>query len=748
MVTDLDGHLTERALTSLRAELRRRERILHEAGAKDIEDYWRLDDTSNPPLARLTLVIDEFASLVEELPDFMDGLVDIGRRGRSLGIHLILATQRPSGVVSPAIKTNTNLRIAMRVTDAADSVDVIDSPLSSRIAKDTPGRGYVRVGHENLTEFQAARIGQRRRTASADTLQVTSIEWEDLGSPLTLTSDAQLVAEETELSELVRAINAASLSAQIPTQRSPWLDPLPRNFVLEAEQPPEEPTLVAPYALEDQPSLQARGTASLDIRNGGHLLAIGDPGSGRSMLLRTLAGSIALSCPADDVHLFGIDCGNGALLPLTQLRQCGAVVSRTEPDRVDRLITRLLEEIGRRQQTLARGGFATMQDQREANPSDSLPYIVVLLDRWEGFVAEFDSIDGGRLISSFQHIAREARGVGIRLVVTGDRSALSPRVSSLFEEIVLLRLNDKSSYAAAGLNPRKLPDRIDPGRGYRAQSGTELQIAMLGLDPSGPSQVDAFQQIAGLTNARNAAVPEAMLPAPIAVLPQLVEAHEVFSMAQRRADSDLSILVGVGGDRLRPEWVDLVQHGPGFIIGGHTRSGRSNALLVIGRSILDQEIPLVIVTPRPSTLSRLVGHPLVTVIEEPRTARADDVSSLFAGLGPPAVVLIDDVDLLVDAPITEALVRFLRGAADRKSAIVAGGNTSDMATGFRGLVPEIRKSKSGILLCPGIPQEGELLGIRLPKTAIFPGPLGRAVLSVSGRFGIIQVPLDTPVTPS
>ncbi len=162
MVTDLDGHLTERALASLAAELRRREHVLARVGARDIEGYWRAAGPEQPTMARLLLVIDEFAALVEELPSFVDGLVDLARRGRSLGIHLILATQRPSGVVSAAIKTNTNLRIAMRVTDAADSTDVIDSPLAARISKAVPGRGYVRVGHEELSEFQAARIGGRR----------------------------------------------------------------------------------------------------------------------------------------------------------------------------------------------------------------------------------------------------------------------------------------------------------------------------------------------------------------------------------------------------------------------------------------------------------------------------------------------------------------------------------------------------------------------------------------------------------
>src|SRR6185437_2958929 len=131
------------------------------AGAKDIEEYTERSGLQPRyhPLPRLVIVIDEFASLVRDLPDFVTGLVGIAQRGRSLGIHLILATQRPSGVVSADIRANTSLRIALRVTDAAESADVIDAPDAAHIAKSTPGRAYVRLGHASLVPFQAGRVG-------------------------------------------------------------------------------------------------------------------------------------------------------------------------------------------------------------------------------------------------------------------------------------------------------------------------------------------------------------------------------------------------------------------------------------------------------------------------------------------------------------------------------------------------------------------------------------------------------------
>ncbi|WP_205570056.1 FtsK/SpoIIIE domain-containing protein [Actinomyces lilanjuaniae] len=162
MVTDLDGHLTSRALESLGAELRRREHQLAGAGAKDIEDYVAAAGPDDEPMPRLMIIIDEFAALVAELPEFVEGLVDVARRGRSLGVHLVLATQRPAGVVSAEIKSNTNLRIALRVTDENDSQDVVETSVAARVPPSIPGRAWARLGHASLRAFQSSRVGAAR----------------------------------------------------------------------------------------------------------------------------------------------------------------------------------------------------------------------------------------------------------------------------------------------------------------------------------------------------------------------------------------------------------------------------------------------------------------------------------------------------------------------------------------------------------------------------------------------------------
>src|SRR5205085_12114442 len=148
-------------IDSLTAELRRRERALAAAGVADL-DTWRIrgchHDPAVEPMPRLVIVVDEFATLAEELPDFVGGLVGIAQRGRSLGIHLVLATQRPEGAVSADIRANTRLRICLAVARENESRDVIDSPRAITISRTTPGRALVRVGAHELVEVQTARV--------------------------------------------------------------------------------------------------------------------------------------------------------------------------------------------------------------------------------------------------------------------------------------------------------------------------------------------------------------------------------------------------------------------------------------------------------------------------------------------------------------------------------------------------------------------------------------------------------------
>lgn len=724
MVTDLDGALVERALASLTAELRRREAVLAEVGAKDLADYRRCGRGGTVP--RLVIVVDEFATLAEELPEFVGGLVGIAQRGRSLGVHLVLATQRPEGVVSADIRANTNLRLCLAVTRDAESRDVIDSPVAATIARTTPGRAYARTGHAELTPFQTARVGGRRpAVVAADEAPVVSIAPSaEAGDPLPRNSAAEQRDEVTDLSLLVGACRSAAARLGIPAPRSPWLPPLPTSVTVDDVRRPEDrstgtPGRLAPipFGICDVPDQQARRPLVLDLDNATHLMVLGSPRAGRTTALRTLAGSLARSVAADDAHLYVIDPG-GALGALAALPHTGAVVGRDAPERIDRLLTWLAEEVTRRQARLGAAGHAGVCEQRAAvPPAQRLPHLVVLLDRWEAFLAAYQDLDAGRLVELFYRLLREGPSAGLHVVMTADRTGLVGRVSSMIPDRLVLRLADRGDYAGAGLPTRLVPDDLPPGRGWWL-SGAPLtaQVALLDVDPSGPAQTSA---LARLTPAPATTTP----PRRIEPLPPSVQLSAL-------ATSTAGVVLGVGGDELDPLTADLCD--AGFVVSGPPRSGRSTTLVTIGRQLLADGRRVLAVAPRQSPLR---GLPVCHTDRE----ASYDLEALLADA--PDAILIDDAELLVDSPLSYLLEKAVRQMRDTNTAIVAAGTTDELVTGYRGFVVELRRAKCGVLLSPQSAADGDLLGVRLSRAVGGPVHPGRGLLCRRGTAIPLQVAL-------
>ncbi|AZM54780.1 cell division protein FtsK [Streptomyces sp. WAC 01529] len=761
MVTDLDAHLVERALESLGAELKRREHILADADAKDIEDYQDLvrRDPSHPPVPRLLIVIDEFASMVRDLPDFVTGLVNIAQRGRSLGIHLLLATQRPSGVVSPEIRANTNLRIALRVTDGGESSDVIDSPEAGHISKNTPGRAYVRLGHASLVPFQSGRVGGRRPGAAdprALAPWADALDWAALGRASLVKPKAEAREEEeiTDLKVLVDTIIEANHTLGIPAQHSPWLPALGEKLLLDeipVPAPRTAPGALAPaaYGIEDLPADQARRPVVVDFATFGHLMIGGAPRSGRSQVLRTIAGSLARTHSSADVHLYGIDCGNGALNALTRLPHCGAVVGRNQTERVVRLINRLKGELTRRQDLLADKGYADIGEQRaDAAEDERLPHLVVLLDRWEGWLPTLGEIDHGSLTDEITTIMREGASVGIHMVMTGDRQILVGRISSLTEDKYGLRLADRSDFSMLGIPARKVPEEIAPGRAFKNESGTETQFALLSEDSTGQGQAAAIAAIGEQAAARDADVPRHRRPFRVDTLPSRISFEEAWELRDPEASrSKLWALVGIGGDEVMGHGPDLAQGVPAFVIAGPAKSGRSTVLLNMARSFRAQGVRLVVAAPRQSPLRELEGQEGVLKVFTGDDIDEDEFEELIdeADASPedPVVVLIDDAEILEDADAASHFKRIIQRGADLGLAMVLAGDEEDVCSGFSGWQVDAKKGRRGILLSPQDSSSGDLIGLRISRSVVG-GPVtpGKGMLHLgNGELATLTTPL-------
>jgi S-DNA-T family DNA segregation ATPase FtsK/SpoIIIE len=740
LVTDLDGALVERALASLTAELSRREAVLAAAGASDVEEHRRRVDAPGGPadvLPRLAIVVDEFASLAAELPEFVDGLVGIAMRGRSLGVHLVLATQRPEGVVSADIRANTNLRLCLAVARDTESRDVLDSPVAAGISRSTPGRAWARTGHADLTPFQAGRVGGRRpgvvAGGSAPTVELVPVE--ALGEPLPRqTGDP--ADDVTDLSLLVAACRHAAGRLSLPPQRSPWLPPLPETVVLDeltvddalAGRPGRVPPLV--YGLLDLPGEQRREPLALDLDRSTHLLVVGSPRTGRTTALRTLAGAVARAASPDDVHVYALDPGGGGLGPVAALPHTGAVVGRDQPERLDRVLTWLVAEVARRQSLLGEAGHAGLDEQRAAAPpGERLPHLLLLLDRWEAFVAGYADLDAGRLVDLVFRLLREGPSAGLHVVLTADRTGLVGRVGALIEERLLLRLADKGDYAGAGVPPRAVPDALPPGRGVRVLGAPLLaQVALLGADPSGPAQAQALARLA------QAAPPATAGPAPrrVEVLPPRVD------LASLPEASGTVVVLGVGGDELQPVCLDLADHPPGLLVAGPPGSGRSSALVSLAVQLMSRGVPVTAVAPRPSPLCDLAGLAGCTTSRDDgvgleRLLTGDD------GALRPGAVLVDDAELLVDSGLAPVLERVARDARDAGVQLVVAGTTDQLVTGFRGFVVDVRRSRTGVLLSPQSAADGDLLGVRLSRATGGDVAPGRGLLVARGRAEPVQL---------
>lgn len=707
LVTDLDAHLTSRALRSLEAEVRRRERMLASCGAADISRYDAL--APEVPLARLFIVIDEFRVLAEELPDFIEGLVRIAAVGRSLGIHLILATQRPAGVVSADMRANLNLRIALRVRDSCDSHDVIESDAAAVIPAELPGRAILRTGGGPPILFQTAWTGGPLPTAEVP-IRVARID-PRTGAPNW--PPAQTAEREScALTLLQETISVAAVTGRIHTPQSPWLQPLPsavshaevqqqmrtRQLMLDLHLRRSSGTGFV-VGLVDLPAEQRQEAIGWHPGPDGNLSIVGGPRSGRTTAARTLAYNAARELPSGRLHLYVLD-GGGSLLDLARLPHCGAVISRQELSRTTRLVDWLCGLIRQRQSRPCTAGGEAATD----------PLIVLVIDGWEIFQEMSNEHTVGDLEDRLGQILRDGASVGVTVVATGGRALMSGRTGAFFSSTIVLRMTDPTDLLMAGLRSSQIPAQMPPGRGVLLPGGQELQATL----PDHPWEPGCTQTDGSTTETG---------PVHIAELPARVHLADLVPTPH---PADL-VLCGCTVDG-----PDGLPTGPlgeaGWLVCGPPRSGRSNVLSVLA----------VMLAPH-----RTVGW--ISTGSTPAGTPTDVVRLPFDDPGcmhewclqhPDAAILIDDVDQLGGFPAESVVLEHLARNRSTGAIVCATGPAGELATSYRGLAPELRRRQTGILLQPGR-HDGDVFGIRTGP-ADRPRP-GRGLLVIRGEIGEIQI---------
>ncbi len=663
LITDLGDGLARRALTSLRAEVRRRERLLARHDVGDLEGLGELaaSDPRVEATPALVVVVDEFATLLRELPEFVDGLVDVAQRGRSLGIHLVLATQRPAGVITDAIRANTALRIALRVTDADDSRDVVDVADAAALPRDRPGVAVVRTGPASTTTVQTAYSGAP--AAERPRVAITPLEAPTHPSLAPTRSGP----EQTELDLAVGTIGEAFTLSGAPLPRRPWVEPLPDAVGLGDLARAESPGCLT-LGLVDLPEEQRRSLLRVELTCVGGILICGASGSGRSETLRTIAAAAA-SHPDESIHVYAIDASGS----LGAMAGVGDVVDATDAERVLRLLRDVVQRI--------RSVHGPTSSRR-----------VLLVDGYAAFAEVHERIDRGEALELLTIAAREGRAQGVHVVVTAQRrSELPQALAGALGAHLHLRAATEDDAVLAGLPPSAADPHRPPGRVLL--DGREAQVARAGAAVVGGGDVDRLHR---------------PLAPPVGRLPRLLDLDRVGldrvapdaatpAGGTRSATAPWLQPLGVESDRLEPVAVELTHHHA--LIAGPPRCGRSTTVVTLTRGG-----DAALLAPRRGPGDE-VGWSACAIAAELTPASIDaivDRAVSVAASGTPSIVAIDDLSELLDShlgpTVSSALARVLDAAHRSPVRLVVAGEIDALLRCYDDGLTRLRSGRTGVLL--------------------------------------------------
>ncbi len=432
-ITNLDGDEAMRALTSIKAELRKRQRLFGEHDVNHINQYHKLfkEGVATEPMPHLFIISDEFAELKSEQPDFMKELVSTARIGRSLGIHLILATQKPSGVVDDQIWSNSKFKLALKVQDRQDSNEILKTPDAADIT--LPGRAYLQVGNNEIYElFQSAWSGATY-DIEGDKLEVedkTIYMINDYGQLQAINKDLSGLEDEenqTELEAVIDHIESITTRLEIEEVKRPWLPPLPENVYQEDLVETDFRKLWSDDAkeveltlgLKDVPEEQYQGPMVLQLKKAGHIALIGSPGYGRTTFLHNIIFDVARHHRPDQAHMYLFDFGTNGLMPVTDIPHVADYFTVDQEDKIAKAIRKIHDIISERKRLLSQERVVNIE-QYNKETGNSIPNVFLIIDNYDTvkespFMEEYEEM--------MSKVTREGLALGVYIVLSGSRSS-------------------------------------------------------------------------------------------------------------------------------------------------------------------------------------------------------------------------------------------------------------------------------------------------------------------------------------
>lgn len=507
-ITNLDGAQSMRALASINAEIHRRERLFGQYGVNHINQYqkkFKLGEATEP-LPHLFLISDEFAELKVNQPDFIKELVSIARVGRSLGVHLILATQKPSGVVDDQIWSNSRFKLALKVADRGDSMEMLRTADAAEITQ--TGRAYLQVGNNEVYElFQTAWSGADYQPEK-DQLGIedhTIYLINELGQYEVLNQDLSGLdmAEEikevpTELDVIVQEINHLHQQEGIAAVAQPWLPPLKERITLDeldkvvpidAWQKRTAPSVLIGVA--DIPQAQKQETVTIDLSKDGNILLYGSPGTGKTTFLQTAAMYLARKQSPENLTMYLLDFGTNGLAPLSQLPHVADSLLLDQTEKIQKFIRIINRELDRRKKLLSEHGVGTIALYREVTGKQE-PTMVILMDSYESMKDEPYETD---LFKLFMRISREGLSIGVHLIITASRqNNLRAQLYSNFKHQLTLPQNDISEVRGiVGATP--LASTMEDIKGRALMKRDEVDVVQFALPVAGDNDIQIINNL-------------------------------------------------------------------------------------------------------------------------------------------------------------------------------------------------------------------------------------------------------------
>lgn len=777
VITNLADELTlvDRMADALAGEITRRQELLRAAGnLTGVADHAaaRRAGADLPPLPALFVVVDEFSELLAQRPELLELLVTIGRLGRSLGLHLLLASQRLEEGRLRGLESHLSYRIALRTFSAAESRAVLGVPDAHQLPA-TPGSAFLSTGTDELVRFRAAYVSgpaadpapPRRTPVAARRAHLFGVHPVHRGRPAEPVDDTPGpgVTTRTVLETVL-----ADLDGLGPPAHRVWLPPLgdppPLDELIGEPRPRPGRGLAAsggrggalrvPVALIDRPYQQRRDPLVLDVSGAaGHLAVVGGPRSGRSTTLVTSVLALALTHTPAELGVHVLDFGGGALTSLAGLPHVGTVADRLRPELVRRTVAEVSTLLARRERLFRDSGITSIEAFRGRRAGGEFPEepatdLLVVVDGYLTLRTEFEDLEA-RLLS----IAAQGLSFGVHLAVSAGRwSELRPALKDLFGSRLELRLGEVSESEVDRRKAAAVPSRAGHGL---APDGAPMVLAAPRLSAGATDTAVLVAEIA--------AASEGPAFAPVRLLPDRLD-HDRLPPAGPGAEG---LPLGVDEERLALVGFDPATD-PHLLCYADGESGKTTLLRLLAHGIVGRfrpaEARVVVVDYRRGLLGAVPDSHLIGYASTPTSAAeaaAEVAGSLRRRLpgpdvtprqlrerswwsGPEVYLLVDDYDLVSPPgghsggphPLAP-LLEFLPQAKDVGLHLVVtrrcGGAGRAM---FDPVLGRLRELAAPTLVMNGSPDEGALAGTVRPA----PFPPGRGVL-VDRRHGARRVQL-------